>query len=419
MSDWLRITTETPWAKLTKDERWEKTREIAQGMDWDTYDYEKSPAADFNFPNFTEAQMATKAPWLPKHYNEVGSMATCHVPDLNQIADGEERRMMALYGYPVEWPGKKSDPEALNELLDELDQARAEGGDAWAEAMDSHGLLNDEHYVWLRHSKLGWSDDLAGPGAAQEAIAEIDAAIAEGDPEGAFTLHGFRDQMHYEWFKKQFAKAKGKAWAQFDEQLSKTFGELDERFEKNKAALANELAPYKGVSMESWATANAKLAQGQPLEPILKALKIERPLWDDVNAEWNGRMSRDTTATIATAYGQAFTGAGQGQFGETAQNVSASMQAGFGKAVQGKDPISFEQWLKIQAHMNAATAQGLDPNAVLAQYKMTAADWGTVGGYWAQKMSSNPAEYLDKYQVLSAKYAQQFAAGGAGSDVEF
>ena len=72
--DWLRITRETDWANISKEERWERTREIAQGMDWHAYDWKKSPAADFKFPDFTEAEMAKKAPWLPKHYNKVGNM---------------------------------------------------------------------------------------------------------------------------------------------------------------------------------------------------------------------------------------------------------------------------------------------------------------------------------------------------------
>jgi len=78
---------------------------------------------------------------------------------------------------------------------------------------------------------------------------------------------------------------------------------------------------------------------------------------------------------------------------------------GHGKDVAGADPISFEEWIKIQAHITAALAQGIDPNALLAQYKMNAADWGTAGGYWSMKMGSNPAQYLEQYQVLSAKYA--------------
>jgi hypothetical protein len=418
MSDWLKITKETRWDEISKEERAAKLREMAQSMDWDAYDYTKSPGADPSFPDFTEAQMAAKAPWISKHYNQVANWETCHVIDLNIIGEGAERRCLALYGIPVRWPGK-DDGDELSELLDELDRAREEGGETWAEAMADHGLLNDEHYLWLRGRKLGIPEQLTDYETAKSAIVEIEEAIRNDEASQALEKYGLRDPLHFEWFKEQVRKAKGRAWAQAQAVLDESFKALDERFQKNKEALAGELAPYQGISMEAWAAANARLSQGQPLEAILRDLRIERPLWDDVNAEWNARMSRDTTATIATVYGQAFTGAGQGQFGATGQAVSASMQAGFGKSVGGGDPMPFDQWVKIQCHMNAASAQGVDPNAVLAQYKLNAADWGTIGGYWAMKMSSNPMEYLDQYTTLTAKYTQQFAAAKAGSDIEF
>ena len=405
---------------MDAETRQKQIKEFVATVDWDTYDYTKHPGADMSFPDFTDAQMESKGPWPSKHYNKTSEWLVCHVADLNQIQDGEERRMLAVYGVPVEWPRKDEDEDALNDLIDELDSARESGGDDWAEAMDSHGLLDDKHYVWMRARSLGFPESLQDYDAAKEAIARIDEALAgEDGADELFEEFGFRDEPHFAWFKKRVQKAKDKAWAAHNAVLQQTFAALDERFQKNKEALAGELAPYKGVSMETWAAANAALSQGTALEQILKKLGIERPQWDEVNAEWNARMSRDTTATIATVYGQAFTGAGAGQFADAGKAVSSSMQAGFGKDVKGGDPIPFEDWIKIQAHVNAASAQGVDVNTVLAKYKLNAADWGTVGGYWALKMNSNPQEYLEKYTRLSAKYAAEFASGSAGSDIEF
>ncbi len=180
---WLRLTKETEWASISKEERWEKLKQMAQTMNWHAYDWKSSPAADLSFPDFSEEELGKKAPWLPKHYNDVREMNVCHVPDLNGIADGDERKMLATYGVPVAWPTKSKDPAALNDLLDLLDAARAEGGEKWKEAMESHGLLNDEHYLWLRHDKLGYSKQLSGSSDAVDAILkEIDAAIAQGIP---------------------------------------------------------------------------------------------------------------------------------------------------------------------------------------------------------------------------------------------
>ncbi len=404
---------------MNAEERRQKIADFLEEVDWDSYDYTAHAGADMAFPDFSPEQMAEAMIWPSKHYNTTSEWNCVHVADLNQIGDGQERRFLAMYGIPVSWPSRTEDEDGLNDLLDELDSAREDGGDTWAEAMDSHGLLGDEHYEWLRNRSLGIPEALGEYGRAKRAVAAIDAALEADDADDLLSEHGFRDAAHFTWFKRRVERAGAEAWAAMGQVLSETHKQLDERFEKNKEALEDELAPYKGLSMEDWAGANAALAQGQPLEGILAQLGMERPLWDDVNAEWNGRMSRDTTATIATVYGQAFTGAGAGRFGAAAKAVSSSMKAGHGNTVKGEDPISFEDWIKIQAHMSAASSQGIDPNAVLAKYQLTSGDWGAAGGYWALKMNSDPMTYLTDYQTLSAKYAQQFASGSAGSDIEF
>ena len=405
---------------MNKEQRRAQLLKFLEDVDWASYDYTQAPGANMKFPDFTDAQLETNPPWCPKHYNKVAEWNCVHVPDLNQIQDGDERRLYALYGVPVEWPSRSEDAEGVNALIAELDAAKAAGEEPWNDAMDAHGLLNDEHYAWLRGRSFGFPDALQDYEKAKAAIAQVDAAVVskKGVP-ALLQKFGLKDLGHFEWFKKRISKAKEKAWVQHNAILKQTFKALDERFEKNKAALSNELSPFKGVSLEDWAGANAQLAQAKPLAHILKVLKLEQPGWDEINAEWMARMSRDTTATVATVYGQAFTGAGQGKFAAAAKNVSASMKAGHGSDVAGEDPISFEDWIKIQAHMNAALAQGVDPNALLAKYKLNAADWGSAGGYWAMKMNSDPMKYVEQYQSLSAKYSTAFVGAKAGSDIDF
>jgi hypothetical protein len=398
---------------MNKEERRAAITKFLDDVDWDSYDYTKAPGANMKFPDFTDAQVESNPPWIPKHYNPTSEWNCVHVPDLNQMAEGAERRLYALYGVPVSWPTMKEDPDALDMLITDMDDAKIAGGAAWKEALDQHGLLNDEHYTWIRGRALGIPEQI------KEYEQGVKAMLAIDKNPDACTEFGFRDVTHYQYFKLRMAKAKQKAWATFNVQLEATHKALDERFEKNKQALSGELAPFMGVSLEDWAGANAALAQAKPLAHVLKVLGLEQPKWDAVNAEWNARMSRDTTATVATVYGPAFTGAGQGKFAAAAKNVSASMKSGSGKDVKGDEPISFEDWIKIQAHMNAALAQGIDPNALLKKYDLNAADWGAAGGYWALKMNSNPMEYMDKYQVLTAKYATAFTGAKAGSDIDF
>jgi hypothetical protein len=409
---------EIRWETLSAEERFEKSREMCQGMDWDAYDYTTAPGADMSFPDLTEEQCKAKPVWLSKHYNDIPSNETCHIADLNAFTDGKERRLFALYGLPVCWPARDERDE-LNELIGKLDDARAEGGETWTEAMGEHGVVNDEHYVWLRGYKLGMPPAVSqNYDVAKEVVVLIDTELANGNEE-ILSDYDFRDRLHYEYFKGYIARAREQAWARFAVVREETFSFLNDRFLKNKEALSGELAPFQGVSLETWAGACARLAQNQPIEAVLQQLGMERPRWDEVNGEWMARMSRDTTATIATVYGQAFMGAGQGQFGAAGQAVSGSMAAGFGSQVQGGAPtLSFEDWIKIQEHVSAGTAQGIDPAAILAQYKLTAADFGTVGGYWGMKLSTDMA-LLEKYQVLSAKFREQFATAKAGSDIEF
>jgi hypothetical protein len=404
---------------MTPEERLAAGRAIAKNMDWHSYDYTTADGADMSFPDFADDDLTDLPVWLAKHFNKTSDWSVVHVADLNIFASGAERKLYALYGVPVAWPRKDEDADGLNDLLDELDAAREKGGKGWAKAMDKHGLLADEHFLWMRHRSLGTPDELKKYATAQTAIAEIDAAIeADDGVDEKLEEYGLRDRMHYEHVKGEWSRASKKAWGKVKDVLANSYAQLDERMANNKKALSNELSPFQGVSLEAWAGANARLAQGKSLDAVSAELGLERPQWDAVSAEWMARMSRDTTATIATVYGEAFMSGGQGKFAATAKAVAGSMKAGAGKDVAGGEPISFEDWIKIQAHMTAATAQGVAPDAVLKMYKLNAADWGTAGGYWALKMNADPMSLLTRYTTLSAKYATKFASAGAAADID-
>lgn len=199
---------------MTKDERRAQLMKFLEDVDWDSYDYTKAPGANMKFPDFTDAQLETNPPWCPKHYNKVAEWNCVHVPDLNQIQEGAERRLYALYGVPVSWPSRSEDPKAVEALIKQLDAAKAAGEEPWNDAMDAHGLLNDEHYAWLRGRSLGFPDALQDYEKAKTAIAAIDAAGK--NPAALLKQHGFRDLAHFAWFKARVLKAKAKAWASHD-----------------------------------------------------------------------------------------------------------------------------------------------------------------------------------------------------------
>jgi hypothetical protein len=387
----------------TPEERRRKVARFLDKVDWKTYDYTKVPAGDMTFPDYTEEECAARDIWISKHYNYDRKEWKCvHVLDLNDMTDGFERRLFGLYGIPVEWPTKDSEKDEREELLNELDEARARGGATFEKALTEHGLLNDEHYLWVRYRYLGAPKHIRDHARARKVIAEVDAAKTDVERTEVLEGHSFRDQLHYDHWKAMIVRAEERANKQQAAGYQQAMKTVEARLEANKAALAGELAPFKGVSLEAWAEVNVRRSRQEALEAILADLKIERPLWDEVDAEWNGRMSRDTTATIATIYGQSFAKT-------FAKKAEAQKPAG--------DGMTFEQWVKIQSHVSAASRQGVDPSAVLKKYGLTPAEFGTCP--WGIEFAQNPMKYMQDYQTFSAKYAQEFASLKAGSDIEF
>lgn len=183
-----------------------------------------------------------------------------------------------------------------------------------------------------------------------------------------------------------------------------------ERLMGNKAqamsGAGGALEPVEGVSLQQWAAMQAAVAGGADAGAVCAQQGIDRPRWDRVSAEWNARMSTDTTATIATAYGNAFAGAAQGQFGSHAAQAAA---VGAGGNV-GAEPIPFERFVEIQEAMGAAADRGQDATAVLGQFGMSPMDWGGCGMYWNKKM----AQEATKYHALFTEYSDKYRAKYAG-----
>jgi len=195
--------------------------------------------------------------------------------------------------------------------------------------------------------------------------------------------------------------------------------------QRAQGELSGDLAPFEGVALEQWAQAQAKVASGQPLPPILAELGIDQPKWDRVSAEWNDRMSRDTTCTIATAYGQAFSGAGQGQFGGSAA-AGAAVMGGPGSASPGSEaeaPIPLERYVEIMVAQDLLCQRGEDAQVVLGRFGMTPLDWSNVGAWWSQYMARNMmvnnGELKHRYDQIEAHYRAQYAAPSADGDLSF
>jgi hypothetical protein len=178
-----------------------------------------------------------------------------------------------------------------------------------------------------------------------------------------------------------------------------------------------DMDPVEGLSLEDWAKAYSRMAGGTPMQDVFKSLKMEQPQWDRISAEWMARMSRDTTGAIATVYGQAFMQGSSGEYAAAGQAAANLMNPGTQSG--GADPVPFEKWVEISAAQQAASEQGIDPQADLKEkFNLSLMDWVNINNYWAQEYAMNWSKYSGHDELFN-KYKNQYAAPTAADDIDF
>ncbi|MBK7882709.1 MAG: hypothetical protein IPJ81_01910 [Chitinophagaceae bacterium] len=164
------------------------------------------------------------------------------------------------------------------------------------------------------------------------------------------------------------------------------------------------LEPVEGITMDQWAQTNAKIFGGGDMNQLIAALGIDKPKWDRVSAEWNDRMSKDTTFTITTAYGNAFASAGQGAMGAHAQNA---VTQGVGGDLS-EEPMSYERYTELMVAQQAADQQGKDVNDVFAQFGISVMDFSNISMFWSKKMQQNAEHYWELDNEYRKKYEAKY-----------
>lgn len=166
------------------------------------------------------------------------------------------------------------------------------------------------------------------------------------------------------------------------------------------------LDPVEGVNLDAWASVNAKLASGVQTEEAIKAIGIDMPKWDRVNAEWNTRMSNDTTFTISRQYAAAF-------------NQSASGNLGSGSQVSA-DSFPFEKYVECMVAQDVLGKQGRDAQDVLKDFGLTVADYSNISSYWSGKMMTDFSLAM-QMNTLMNEYKAKYEAmkTDSHSDLEF
>ena len=182
--------------------------------------------------------------------------------------------------------------------------------------------------------------------------------------------------------------------------------------------LAGEVEPVEGVTLEQWAEQMVRVASGATVADVCSALGCDQAKWDRVSAEWNARMARDTTATIAMAYGNAFTkaqskpGVGNSPYAAAAQNPG-----------KGEMPMPFERYVEIMEAQNALTAQGQDAQAVLKKLGITVMDWSNLGSWFSAYINDNALRnnnaVINEFNRLQAKYKAKYATVKSDADINF
>lgn len=192
---------------------------------------------------------------------------------------------------------------------------------------------------------------------------------------------------------------------------------LDQDGANMMAANPELSAPIEGVTLETYAEMSAKQAQGMSQEEFLAQLGqhgLDLVTWEKASGGWVDRMSKDTTGFIATIYGKAFQGAGQGQFGGAA---AAHAATGYdGTAAAGAEPIPFDKACEIQGATSAWSKTGQDVNGMLqATFGMNAAEWASANSWWMSQLMADVARF-EEYNQKCEHYEKQYGGGSGAVD---
>ncbi len=322
---------------------------------WKDYDFTKASGADMDWPDLDDDEIGTLTPWLCVSVNDPEDWV-----DLNAIEDSDERKFATcarILGIPESCATDEDTARAVIEAIeeaDDFDEAAAEQG------FRSTDLFTLEDHV--RAVEMHWDE-----------VSASDEAPVDYQP------------MMDDLMKRQQQL--------FDAGVA-------------TAEASGEMEPIHGIAMEDWAAANAKIVQGVSMDDLLKVLAVEKPQWDEANAEWNARMARDFT--ITRKYADIFNNPDVGKF------------AGVGpkKATEG-EPLTFEEYMRIQVHMEQGVAQGVAAQAILKEHGKTLSEWTTIQSYWSQQLVRDVAKYAAEGDRLRKRFQKDYAGAGMADDIEF
>jgi hypothetical protein len=260
-----------------------------------------------------------------------------------------------------------------------------------------------------------------------EGMIAPNVTIGEEDRERTMRKYGIRDHEHWQTVKSSVYTALVRKHGSEDvvnqNMLNHRMGMTQKLMNQatSKAAASGELNPVEGISLEQWAAMNAAIAQGVSLDDMLKGQGVDKARWDRASAEWNARMSRDTTFVIAQVYGNAFQNASKGKYAAHAKEANAARMANRDLGMQ--PPMSLEEYWTILYEQSYGAKQGKDPTEVLKSCGLSVVDWCDLSAFMGYHITRtymlNQKQYQDTMKAVEAKFAAKYPGVKADVDIQF
>ena len=168
-----------------------------------------------------------------------------------------------------------------------------------------------------------------------------------------------------------------------------------------------------------------KISGGVPVEKVLEALNMEKPIWEEVNAVWPARMAEDTSFQVTTLYGQYF---GEGadwhpQLKELKAEISAEAQNNLDRLKTDE-----EFYYELEGARSAAYEYGLDGAQWMQDtFGINLAEFQGAAMKWLEKRnqhtdSNRMSALIDHQTRKKEEYAAKFAeeqGGNVADDIDF
>ncbi|MBB4009146.1 hypothetical protein [Allorhizobium taibaishanense] len=167
-------------------------------------------------------------------------------------------------------------------------------------------------------------------------------------------------------------------------------------------------APINGVSFEEWAAANARMANNMDKAEVERILGVTdtqfQEVGDGFTKEW--KAAPDPSGTFAKAYGEAFANPNGGRFAATPMDPHPTEKL-----------ASFEDYARVQGHLQAAVKFGIDPQTVLREHGLTTYEFSQEATRWVKKMTGDAnngdtqviMHLHDRLAFYEAEYSKRYA----------